>query len=349
MRTFLYKSILYVLLVLCLTAVVIHVCLRCKPDYFLGVKFDYDLCNYQYRQMASKSPYRNIIIGDSRGNAAIDPTLLGKDWINLSLPGGTFFEGYLTLKRFLSMNAADTLVMVYGIDLIEAPSIWFNVRTVPFQFPTYTEVESLQALERRFHVPYLGGYPYDVHGLTLIQLERRLRYQHSPLVYQQTFLDALNRYIRPTDESSQFTHFNDHRGQLNFGNKDSSDETRFTQTMLNNAFNPNKINLCYLDSIIDLAAKNKTTVFFVMAPLNRRSYELYENSPYAKSFDHFMDSIFAIYPYMKIPAAPSHLDNRYFGDGLHLNARGTAYFTGMLRGIWNEYLFYRTFAHGDKK
>src|SRR5690349_14577975 len=107
MNNFIIKAIKYLVITMLLSGLIIYVFLLTKPAFFLGAAVDYYYCTYQYDQINKKTEYTNIIMGDSRGNAAVNPKVLGDKWINLSIPGSDLFEGYLTLKKYLANNKID--------------------------------------------------------------------------------------------------------------------------------------------------------------------------------------------------------------------------------------------------
>ena len=118
MKQFLIKTALYILVTVFLSGTIIYLFISQKPEFFLGPAVDYFQCQYQYGQIKKQTGFSNIIIGDSRGNACVNPRQLGEKWINLCIPGSDFFEAYLTLKRYLQHNTVDTLIMVYGMGYI---------------------------------------------------------------------------------------------------------------------------------------------------------------------------------------------------------------------------------------
>lgn len=337
MKQFLQKAILYLLVTVLLSGTIIYAFISLKPEFFLGPAVDYFQCQFQYGQMNKKTGLPNIIIGDSRGNATIDPQRLGEKWINLSIPGSDLFEGYITLKRYLQHNTVDTLVMVYGMSYISEYSRWFNLRTIPFQFITYNELKELEQLERKYNYLFhnrAGGHA----TLRYDQFTRRLKYWHSPFSYRETFLDGLNSFCfaqatTATDKQKTITQFNQHRGYTNFGNADSSNADMIDGKL---RFSPGLINQHYLGLIMQLAAKHNIAVYLINPPMNQASFNTYNKSVYESTVNRWLQELPQKYPRLCVLPTDVWLPNTMFGDPLHVNSSGTARISAMARERLSE-------------
>jgi hypothetical protein len=314
-------------------ASIIYVFIEVKPAYFLGAPVDYYYCTYQYDQINKKTDLPNIIIGDSRGNASVNPKMLGSAWINLSIPGSDLFEGYLTLKKYLSNNKVDTLVMVYGLYYITEVSPFFNRRTVPFQFVSYSELKELEQVEKKYKYVFHGESTKSPRELSYKQYNRRLKYWHSPFHYRETFLDGLNSLCNTHAEVNRqkqrvVKQLTDYRGYMNFGEADSNNTEGVKGY---HYFNPPPISKHYLDQIMDLVAKNKIAAYLVVAPMNHTSFITYDKSTFQSSVAKYMKTLQSEYPDLHIIHEPVDLPNTMFGDAYHVNKKGTAYFTELTR------------------
>jgi hypothetical protein len=340
-KKFILKISLYSIAVISLSCIVIWLCILNMPAYFLGsIPTDFYLCKYQYGQINSKSEFKNIIIGDSRGSADIDPTMLGPKWKNLSIPGSDFFEGYLSLKRFTSKNKIDTIVMLYGMEYMEGvySAQFFNARTIPFNFPDIDELKSLEAVEKSINHEFHGGtYSNGKTGrikLTGVQLKRRLVYYHFPLRYRATFIDGLDKRLTQSDtiEKKARKIENDlvqKSGHLFFGEADSCKGILFGNTK--KTFNPDPIDLTYFDSIMTIVNQKNIVCYLVVAPVNYSTYISLANSEYENSFVVFLQKLIHQYPQLKTITEPSYLPNTSFGDVFHLNSTGCTLFTNQLK------------------
>jgi hypothetical protein len=332
MKQFLIKTILYLLITVLLSGIIIYLFISQKPEFFLGSAVDYFQCQYQYDQIKKKTGFTNIIIGDSRGNASINPRQLGEKWVNLSIPGSDFFEGYISLKRYLQYNKVDTLVMVYGMSYISEYSRWFNLRTIPFRFINYSELKELEQLERKYN--YLFNNSAGGHAtLRYDQFIRKLKYWHSPFSYRETFLDGLNNFCFSKTEAGVekqkvITQLSEYRGYTNFGVADSNNTDIINASL---RFEPGLINQHYLDQIMQLAAGHNIAVYLINPPKNQASFNTYNKSVYESTINQFLEGLQKKYSRLCVLQTDVWLPNTMFGDPLHVNSKGTVRFSEIAR------------------
>lgn len=334
MNPFIIKAIKYLLTTFLLSGLIIYVFILVKPAFFLGASLDYYYCTYQYEQIDKKTAFSNIVVGDSRGNASVNPKMLGEKWINLSIPGSDLFEGYLTLKKYLLKNKVDTLLLVYGLYYIAETSPYFNRRTIPFQFVNYNELKDLEQIERKYNYVFHGNTTKSQRALRYEQYNRRLKYWHSPFHYRETFLDGLNSLCNSqtainVQKGEIIKQLSDYRGHMNFGQADSNN-TDGVNGKYNFSLPP--ISKYYLDQIMDIVKKNKIAAWFVIAPMNQTSFMSYDKSVFQSSVNQYMKTLQSQYPSLHIIQNPVCLPNTLFGDAYHVNKKGTAAFSELTRG-----------------
>ncbi|WP_207511094.1 hypothetical protein [Longitalea luteola] len=339
MKPFIIKVIKYLLLATLLSGLIIFLCLLTKPAFFLGAPaLDYYYCTHQYEQINKKTRFSNIIIGDSKGNAALNPVMLGDKWVNLSIPGSDFFEGYITVKRYLQHNNADTVVMVYGLNYIAENSPYFPLRTIPFQFVSYSELNELEQVERKYKYVFHGTALRGPLNLTWHQFDRKLKYLHFPFSYRATFIDGWNKLctsqadINPKKEKI-LKQLSDYRGYMNFGDADSNNTDGVNPDY---HFNPKQISQHYLDLLMKLAAEKKLTVILAIAPMNQASFSSYCNSKLESTANAYFKNLQKKYPDLIILETPLGLPNSMFGDPYHLNKKGTSVFSEITRNKLSE-------------
>jgi hypothetical protein len=333
MVPFIIKIVKYLLGAILLTALIIYIFITVKPAFFLGAPIDYYYCTYQYDQINKKSGFTNIIIGDSRGNASVNPKILGDKWVNLSIPGSDLFEGYLSLKKYLLNNKVDTLVMVYGLYYISEVSPFFNRRTIPFQFVSYNELKDHELVEKKYNYIFHGKSTKDQHALRFEQFNRRLQYWHFPFYYRETFLDGLNSLCTTQQEVDAqkrkiFKQLTDYRGYMNFGEADSNNTEGVKGDYY---FKPPPISQYYLDLIMDLVEKKKIAAYLVIAPMNQTSFKTYDKSVFQSSVNQYMKTLQSKRPNLHIIHNPVSMPNTMFGDAYHVNKKGTAEFSALTR------------------
>ncbi len=335
MARFIKKLFLYIGLVILVPGLALCILIKLYPAYFLGAPIDYYICKFQYARIDSAN-YKNIIIGDSRGNASVAPKTLGDSWINLSIPGTDFFEGFYTLKHYLLRQKPDTLMMIYGLDYVEHGSQFFNLRTVPFQFVTPNELHDLDRVEKKFGFAFHDSSVVGAKHLFTYQISRKLRYDHFPLSYRESFIDGLSTLLRSRPNIEKRSREIEARlredlGHLNFGLADSDNTISIGDR--DRSFRPEPINLTFLDSIMATAANHNIVTYLIIPPMNQVSYLRYKNSTLQRTVDGFFSGLAAKYPQMHLIREPEMLDNAFFGDPEHLNAKGTSLYSAMLQRL----------------
>lgn len=333
MNHFIIKSIKYLVVTMLLSGLIIYIFISTQPAFFLGAPLDYYYCTYQYEQIDQKTDFTNIIIGDSKGNASVNPKVLGKKWVNLSIPGSDFFEGYITLKKYLLKNKIDTLVMVYGINYIGEGSPYFNSRTIPFQFVSYNDLNDLEQIERKHNYLFHGDVTKNYFELRRSQMERKLKYLHFPFSYRETFIDGLNSLVNsPADfklnKGKIIKQLHENLGNLNFGDADSNNTDGINGDY---EFEPRPVSQHYLNLIMNLAAEKKITTFLMIAPMNQASFNTYNKSTYDTTVNQYLETVQKKYSNLCIVPGPVGLPNNLFGDPYHLNKKGTALFSELTR------------------
>jgi hypothetical protein len=332
MKQFIIKATGYLLLIALLSGAIISLFIWQKPEYFLGAPLDYFYCKYQYDQINKKTNFTNIVIGDSRGNASINPKVMGEKWVNLSIPGSDFFEGYITLKRYLQKNKIDTLVMVYGLNYMGESSRFFNSRTIPFQFISYSELNNLEQVEKKYNYQFHGTVVSTPQKLKSDQFDRKLKLLHFPFSYRETFIDGLNSYYFPqhdinVDKKKILNELSENLGCMHFGEADSNNTDGINGDY---AFSARPITQHYFNLIMDLATEHKIATWLFVAPMNQASFNTYNKSKYEASVNQFLERLQNKYPQLCI-IQPANLPNTMFGDAWHVNKNGTARFTEITR------------------
>ena len=335
MARFIKKLFLYIGLVILVPGLAVYGLIKLYPAYFLGAPVDYYLSKFQYGRIDSAN-YKNIIIGDSRGNASVEPKTLGSSWINLSIPGTDFFEGFYTLKHYLQKNKPDTLILVYGLDYVERGSQFFNLRTIPFQFIRPDELSGLDRVEKKFGFAFHDSSVIGAKHLFTYQLSRKLRYEHFPLSYRETFIDGLSTLLNKSPDIEKRSREIEARlredlGHLNFGHADSDNTVSIGDR--DRSFNPEPINLTFLDSIMTVANKDNIVTYLIIPPMNQASYLRYKNSTLSGTADSFFSGLTGKYPQLHLIREPQFLDNSFFGDAEHLNPKGTRLYSAALRQL----------------
>ena len=289
------------------------------PENFITNNEDYMLLTSMYDFKHTNKLKTNVIIGDSRGNASLIPDMISSNFINLSLPGSNFLEGYLTVKSRQKISKIDTLILIYGFNHYES-NLWTDKRSIPLNFISKNELSNLETLERQYGQIISKKESLSSINLLYLQLGRRLKYNHFPLMYSMDFINSFNTL----DNKNSFDYHSFvsmSNGHFLFGNKDSFNQVSFINSESN--FTPNKVNLVYLDSIMQLASRNRIKVIIVLPPINYSTFNVYKNSNYFKSINQYFSSNLKCYMINKI----NYLPNNCFSDSVHVNKHGSQVFT----------------------
>lgn len=312
-------------LLTCFTAInlIMYFFIRKYPDHFLVNNEDYYVMQAVYK-LAGQYPERhNIIIGDSRGNASIIPDSLGKNYLNLSLPGSNLMEGFITVKRRLSISDIDTLLLMYGHNMYEN-NPWTIRRTIPLKYINAEELSELEAIEQANAQLISERSGRNALSLRYEQWMRKLKYYRLPILYYKDFVNSFNT-IGVNNNMEKFDSLvTRNKGQFHFGNKDSSHQVLFLPA--DHVFKPNPTNLQYLDSLIAYSKRFNFKLLIVVPPVNYSTYSHIGHDPYFKTAETFFSKELGAYTVNKLDYMPDNC----FTDSSHLNERGTRIFSQSL-------------------
>jgi hypothetical protein len=162
---------------------------------------------------------------------------------------------------------------------------------------------------------------------------RKLKYYHFPFSYRETFLDGLNSFCFSQsevaiDKQKVITQLTNYRGYTNFGNADSNNTDKINADL---RFVPGAINQHYLGLIMQLAAARNITVYLINPPMNQASFNTYNKSVYDSTVSRFLEGLPKKYPRLCVLPTDVWMPNTMFGDPLHVNSKGTTWFTAMAR------------------
>lgn len=327
MKAFIIKALLYILIILILGSLIIFICIQTMPNKVIGNVNEYFMWEFQKNKINQQySEHKNIIIGDSRALAALNPIDIQHNFLNFSLGGSTMFEGYITLKKFIAQNNLDTLIICYSPIHFNGSDEAFEKRTLSFDFISNEDLKSLEQVEKKLGITIDKKLPS-----AYLNFVRKLHNIRFPTLYRATFIYGLNYNADNTPRISK--QMNETNGHCLFGLSDSSngisEENNFV--LDKNKFLSNTIILSYLDSIYSVCSKKNIKMYFIVPPLNQSTYKKIGGSRYYHEFLELLAKIKHQYPDINYLEDFQYLPNKYFGDHSHLNASGSRFISNYIK------------------
>jgi hypothetical protein len=85
-----------------------------------------------------------------------------------------------------------------------------------------------------------------------------------------------------------------------------------------------------------LAAEHDIAVYLINPPMNQASFNTYNKSLYESTINQFLQGLQKKYPRLCVLQTDVWLPNTMFGDPLHVNKKGTAWFSAMAGDCLNK-------------
>lgn len=320
--------IIYFVYIFLLANIAIFLTIKFYPEKALGNATEYEMWQFQKKAIDNyDNQTKNVIIGDSRSMACLNPKILGHNFVNLSLGGTSSFEGFCTLKKFLEKSKIDTLIVCYGAYHFSGGEV-FNERTLPFQFTSMDNVRNLERVEEKYGVTVEGRRPG-----TLRNVYRTLLYYHAPSVFRSSFIENITQN---NFNSHIINSMKENSGHCLFGRADSSAEASeeialIGLTIKEKILKINPVIISYLDSMYVLSMKHNIKLIFVNPPINYSSYEKLKSIHFEDQYDDLLDDLKRRFPRMQVYNNYFSLPDSYFGDANHLNLKGSDFFSVYVR------------------
>ena len=262
---------------------------------------------------------RNLIIGDSRALAGIDPIKLSNNFYNISIQGSTFLEGYFQLNRILKETPIDTVILCYGQTHFEKSDYLDALMKSCRNIYSTKNLNELIAFELANNV----NYTRKTGKLKLWNKIRRY------LIYY-CFIQRKNNPIKIVgdffNKKTSHLYLAKQKGHLLLGqNKYTSTPN---QESLEREFLINPIIKTYFYKINQLCKQNNIKVFFISPPVSKISFNM--NKTY---YNQYNSKICELKNNSSICFLNSTVvyNNNNFGDASHLNQSGCDKFTNDIK------------------
>ena len=320
MKTFIRKSLTYIVILLLLTGGIISVLLRLYPEVFLSGRVEYVMWNKQLKRIHSvkNQPHLNAIIGDSRAMAAINPRELSPNFQNFSLGGTSFYEGYITLRTLLKTNKIDTLILCYAPVHFEKNGGNLLKRTMVFQHPEINDIQHLNEIEKKLNANIETDVTSD--DQPSASFDRMMHYHHEPFIFRGIVVDQFRRNWNPSPVEDQVKkELDQNLGHAFFGRNTSmfgvAEEAR------EKSFEVNPVIDYYLNELMELVKKHHIACYIITPPTSKNTYKFAKKGYFRAYLGHLL-RLQSRYPFAHVDTTLHVYGPFQFGDASHVNALG---------------------------
>ncbi|MEN1786264.1 MAG: hypothetical protein AAGF77_14170 [Bacteroidota bacterium] len=314
-KVFLFTGIWFV--------VVYAICLLLPFHYFNA---EYPMWKSKMEMLSQKGSHKNYIIGDSRAISGIDPKMLGSDYYNLALGGGTPMEGYYMLKRMLQNGLAiDTIIVSYAPIHLEQSEMFWD-RQVKYGFYTPAEVKEIFNVineDNEVFWHYEGAETFKSSEKEKYLRRAYLTYAKFPTELRTELSKSL--LLRGYTNYKVYGDIKQRKGSFDFGKAQGSHDLNVEALRQN--FRPKKVINKSLQLLFTLAKEHHIKVIFSSMPMNKSSFVALHQD-YKEGVLEWEAALKNNHPEVEfLYDALGYYEDRLFGDGSHLNALGRQQFT----------------------
>ena len=261
----------------------------------------------------------NLIIGDSRSLAGIDPIQISQNYLSISLPGSTFVEGYAMLNRVLQESQVDTVILCYGQSHFERSDYFESLIKscrIIYNFKTLLELNKLEEKTN-------SNYTLKNGTLKLYDKIRRFLIYFCIIERETSFGKVVYNTIHQNKIKSKLLK---QKGHILLGQNDSTAIANEESKEIDFLTHP--IIETYFYKIDQLCKQKKIVVFFISPPVSKISYNSNLNYyiGYKSKIQEFKNNSNVIFL-----NSVDVYDNKCFGDNSHLNKYGCDKFTNDIK------------------
>lgn len=306
---------------------VYFICLFLPFHYFNA---EYPMWKSKMEVMETNNTFNNLIIGDSRVIAGVNPDALGPNYYNLALGGGTPMEGYYSLKRMLKAGKRiDTIIVSYAPIHFEQSEMFWD-RQVKYNFYDLDEIDEIFSelnTENEIFWAYEGDKNFKESDKSALMTRAYKTYFKFPTELRTELSKSF--LLRGYTNYNVYKEIKSRRGCFDFGRADFSNDLNVEAKRT--VFLPKKVLLASLDKMLALAINNQIVVMYASLPMNQTSFHALSEE-YRNGVERMDVLIKKKHPEVQfINPALVYYDDIYFGDASHLNKKGRERFSFELK------------------
>lgn len=264
-----------------------------------------------------------VVLGDSRMVAGVIPAKLGNT-TNLALGGATPIEMYYTMLHASACpNPPRRVVMSFSPEQLMGTE-YFWPRTALFGYLTNDELNQIRREAR--HVGDKALYPAPNIGDFDAIFTNWLYAHHFPSYYMSSIINGrvigrLGAYRQIQQEIA------DTGGQHFYGQANGAHDTAEEDD--HDSFHASPLLDVYFTKLLALCKQAGIPVYYIAAPWNDTTWSRLHPG-FADQFQAYLQNVAQRFPNLHLVTPIAHMDDAYFGDEYHLNAKGAEIFSAQV-------------------
>ena len=288
---------------------------------FLAPEYGMWMAKREWVQSCRFEP--TVVLGDSRMVAGVIPGKLG-DTTNLALGGATPIEMYYTMLHASACPHPPRRVVVSFSPEQLMATVYFWPRTALFGYLTNDELNQIRREARRVGDATL--YPAPNIGDFDAILTNWLYAHHFPSYYMSSIVNGrvigrLGAFHEIQQEVAATG------GQHFYGQANGVHET--AEEADHDNFHASPLLDAYFAKLLTLCKQTGVQVSYIAAPWNDTTYSQLHPG-FADQLQAYLQDLAQRFPNLHLITPVAHMDDAYFGDEYHLNAKGADIFSAQI-------------------
>ena len=285
---------------------------------FLAPEYGMWMAKREWVQSCRFAP--TVVLGDSRMVAGVIPAKLG-DATNLALGGATPIEMYYTmLHASTCANPPRRVVISFSPQQLMSTG-YFWPRTALFGYLTNDELNQIRQEARHVGDTVLYSAP-NIGDFDAI-LTNWLYAHHFPSYYMSSIVNGrVNGRLAAYREIQQ--EVTETGGQHFYGQANGVHET--AEEADHDSFHASPLLDGYFAKLLTLCQQTGAQVYYIAAPWNDTTWSQLHPG-FADQLQTYLRNLAQRFPNLHLITPVAHMDDAYFGDEYHLNAKGAEIFS----------------------